>query len=372
MGLNGSESGKREGPGGQCSQVVMIYSGARERRHWSRIYNRRAEMRSGQMKLIARLARTGVEERTALFEGEALGALYTLCSKENDIKIQVHAAYAISALASNFTSTMDENRVYAYAAVQTEATQLKVVHTLTASLTSWQPELQAAAADALASLCYRNSEVRREMGRMDACRLLVNLLYSQHVDVHKAALCALRAYCVEPARAQEVEQREALSQICKLSRSDKDDVVFRALSLAWMLAGADSIKEKLATEEDGGFLKYVVSLLKSNHRHVQSIAATLLRKISLMKENARKIFDDTTKVNIIGCLHVICLETSRKETIMTNQDLKEFLETTIKTQPRGGKAKPSKALESSSKRLHDFLFPKQEENTASFTQALLN
>mmetsp|Transcript_19266 Transcript_19266/g.63748 ORF Transcript_19266/g.63748 Transcript_19266/m.63748 type:complete len:281 (+) Transcript_19266:514-1356(+) len=271
---------------------------------------------------------------------------------------------------------MDENRVYAYGDVQTEALQLKLVHTLTSSLTSWHPELQAAAADALASLCYRNTEVRREMGRLDACRLLVNLLYSQHVDVHKAALCALRAYCVDPARAQEIEQRECLSQVCKLARSDKDDVIFRALSLAWMLAGVDSIKEKLASEETGGFLKHVVLLLRSNNRHVKSMAAILLRKLSLIRENAKKVFDegahtelvsvlfdtdDTTKVNVVGCLHLLCSERRQRETIATNQDLTEFLSTTRHVQRREGKAKPSSALVSSSKKLFDLLFPSKEE-----------
>ncbi len=60
---------------------------------------------------------------------------------------------------------------------------------------------------------------------------LVHLLHSENSEVHRAALCALRAYAVEGQFAVEVEARGALGPTIKHLPSTTPDVRARALAL---------------------------------------------------------------------------------------------------------------------------------------------
>lgn len=83
------------------------------------------------------------------------------------------------------------------------------------------------------------------MQTCEAGKALVNLLHSENVDVHRAVLCALRAYAVEGKYAMEIESRGCLAPTFKLMHSDRPDVVARALRLLWAMAVADPIKAKI-------------------------------------------------------------------------------------------------------------------------------
>jgi hypothetical protein len=235
------------------------------------------------------LCRQGADERRALAEEGVIHSLTIMCSREFGAKTQSKGALALGALCSNHSINMDDSKLYVYAAAQQEALSRGAVTLITPILTSWQPDAQAAAANALADICFRNAEVRKEMLKLEACRPLVNLLYSENIDVHKAALTALRAYSVEAKFAKEVEDRGALSQTCKLVDSDKPEVVARALSLLWMLAGADSTKTKIAKERDGAVLKSVVAHVKHTDANVRAMAIALLRKITTVPEHRQEV-----------------------------------------------------------------------------------
>lgn len=206
------------------------------------------------------LAKQGADERSALVSAGIISSLTIMCSREFGVKTQAKGALALAALCSNYSSNLDEGKMYVNAEAQEHALHKGAVTLITPILTAWQPDAQAAAANALADLCFRNSEVRKAMLNMEACRPLVNLLHSENIDVHKAALAALRAYSVEARLAKEVEDRGALSQACKLVTSDKPEVIARALALLWMLAGADDTKAKIAKERDGAVMKQVMRM----------------------------------------------------------------------------------------------------------------
>ncbi len=59
---------------------------------------------------------------------------------------------------------------------------------------------------------------------------LVHLLHSENTNVHRAALCALRAYTVEGQYAVEVCSRSGLAPAVKLLDSTTRDVCARALA----------------------------------------------------------------------------------------------------------------------------------------------
>mmetsp|Transcript_103689 Transcript_103689/g.167196 ORF Transcript_103689/g.167196 Transcript_103689/m.167196 type:complete len:213 (+) Transcript_103689:167-805(+) len=140
------------------------------------------------------------------------------------------------------------------------------------------------------------------MLNMEACRPLVNLLHSENIDVHKAALAALRAYSVEARLAKEVEDRGALSQVCKLVTSDKNEVVARALAVLWMLAGADATKTKIAKERDGAILKQVVLNLKSTDMNVKAMTIALLRKLCTVPEHRKELYDLGAHMELVNAL----------------------------------------------------------------------
>jgi hypothetical protein len=92
------------------------------------------------------------------------------------------------------------------------------------------------------------------MQTCDAGKALVNLLHSENVDVHRAVLCALRAYAVEGKFAMEIESRGCLAPTFKLMHSDRHDVVARALRLLWAMAIADPIKAKITKVRVPGWI----------------------------------------------------------------------------------------------------------------------
>ena len=238
---------------------------------------------------VVAMARAGTDERRALAEAGVIHSLTIMCSREFGAKTQLKGAVALGALCSNFSISMDESKLYVYTAAQDEALRRGAVTLITPILTAWQPDAQAAAANALADLCFRNSQVRKAMTNMEACRPLVNLLHSENVDVHKAALAALRAYAVEGKLAKEVEDRGALSQVCKLLDSDKNEVVARALQLLWALAGADSTKSKIAKERNGAVLSALLLCIKSTDAPKRAAAVALVRKLSTIPEHRQEV-----------------------------------------------------------------------------------
>ena len=238
---------------------------------------------------VIAMARAGADERRCLAEEGVIHSLAIMCSREFGAKTQAKGALALGALCSNFSSNTDEAKMYVYAAAQEEALHRGAVTLITPILTAWQPEAQAAAANALADLSFRNSQIRKAMLNMEACRPLVNLLHSENVDVHKAALAALRAYSVEAKLAKEVEDRGALSQVCKLVTSDKNEVVARALQLLWALASADTTKNKIAKEREGAVLKQAILCMKSTDASVKAAAVALLRKLSTIPEHRQEV-----------------------------------------------------------------------------------
>ena len=238
---------------------------------------------------VVAMARAGADERRALAEAGVIHSLTIMCSREFGAKTQQKGAVALGALCSNFSSNMDESKLYVYAAAQEEALRRGAVTLITPILTAWQPDAQAAAANALADLCFRNSQIRRAMNNMEACRPLVNLLHSENVDVHKAAMAALRAYSVEAKLAKEVEDRGALSQVCKLLESPQNEVVARALQLLWALASADSTKTKIAKERDGAVLKQAVLCMKDTDAPKRTAAVALVRKLSTIPEHRQEV-----------------------------------------------------------------------------------
>ena len=62
---------------------------------------------------------------------------------------------------------MDESKIYVFEAAQEEALAQGIVPLLAPALSSWQPESQAAAAQALANVAYRNPAVRKELARIE-------------------------------------------------------------------------------------------------------------------------------------------------------------------------------------------------------------
>jgi hypothetical protein len=124
------------------------------------------------------LARQGPEERRALVEeGIIIHSLIRMCSREFTPKTQAKGALALAALCSNFSSNQDESKMYVCPDAQKEALQRGAVTFITPILTAWQPDAQAAAANALANIAFRNSEVRKAMLNIEASRALVNLLH---------------------------------------------------------------------------------------------------------------------------------------------------------------------------------------------------
>ncbi len=123
------------------------------------------------------LARQGVDERRALVEEGIIHSLTIMCSRDFTPKTQAKGALALAALCSNFSSNQDESKMYVCPAAQEEALQRGAVTLITPILTAWQPDAQAAAANALANIAFRNSEVRKVMLNMEASRALVNLLH---------------------------------------------------------------------------------------------------------------------------------------------------------------------------------------------------
>ena len=246
----------------------------------------------------------GGEERRLLFNEGVIHSLIIMCSREYNAKTQAKGALALAALCSNFSSNLDDKKMYVFGAAQQEALNRGAITLITPILTAWQPEAQAAAANALADLSFRNAEVRKAMTNMEACRPLVNLLHSENIDVHTAALAALRSYAVDAKLAKEIEDRGALPQTCKLITSDKTEVVARALALLWMLAGADATKKQIARERDGAVLKQLVMCLKSTDVHVKSMAVVLLRRLSTLADLRQEIFDLGAHVELVNALRI--------------------------------------------------------------------
>ncbi len=71
-------------------------------------------------------------------------------------------------------SILDDKELYVEQEAQSEALSQGAVILLVPILTSWQPDAQAAAAEALANMAYQNSDVRKQMqtaeaGKVCAC-----------------------------------------------------------------------------------------------------------------------------------------------------------------------------------------------------------
>ncbi|KAJ1484358.1 armadillo-type protein [Baffinella frigidus] len=346
-------------------------------------------------KKIYELCQLGPEERKVLLDHGAVQALCIMCTREYEPRTQSRGAQAIGALASNFTLTLDESKIYFYEAAQEEALAQGIVPLLAPALSSWQPESQAAAAQALANVAYRNPSVRKEMARVEVCRPLVNLVHSENHGVHTAALCALRAYALDARYAIEVDQRGGLPQVCRLVFSEKSEAVARALDLLcekseavaraldlfWLLAGADTVKAKIAKERDGSMLRQakipgerdgsmlrqvvgcvkskngsvVVGCVKSKNGSVVSGAVALLRKMAAVPEYRREIYDlsahvdlvpmitkvdDQTQLNAIGCIAALCLQEDQRTQIKTCSELLDRLQKLANPPKQGDRAVP--------------------------------
>ena len=319
------------------------------------------DMERAAVNVIA-LSRQGKEERRALAEEGVIHSLTIMCSREFTAKTQAKGALGLAALCSNFSANMDDSKMYVEAAAQQEALNRGAVTLITPILTAWQPDAQAAAANALADLSFRNAEVRRAMFNMDACRPLVNLLHSENMDVHKAALTALRSWAVEAKNAKEIEDRPgALSQVCKLIvTSDKAEVKARALSLLWMLSGSDSAKVKICKEDGGKVLKECAACLKSSDQHVKAAAVALIRRITTNnapvgeeKSPVAQLFDlgahmelvtalrnqdEAVKLNCLGALRCIAQHKPEATNVVSNAgDLVRTLEQMAKKRARSKK-----------------------------------
>ena len=185
------------------------------------------------------------------------------------------------------------------------------------------------------------------------CRPLVNLLHSENHAVHTAALCALRSYALDARFAMEVDQRGGLPQVCRLVFGDKSEAVARALDLLWLLAGADSVKAKLAKERDGAMLRQLVACVKSKNGSVLSASVALLRKMAAVPEYCREIYDlsahvdlvpmiakvdDQTQLNAIGTIAALCLQEDQRAQIKTSGELIDRLQKLASPPKQGARA----------------------------------
>mmetsp|Transcript_38829 Transcript_38829/g.97256 ORF Transcript_38829/g.97256 Transcript_38829/m.97256 type:complete len:358 (-) Transcript_38829:24-1097(-) len=318
---------------------------------------------------ILAMAKKGMEERRAFIDQNCVHALCSLCTRENEARTQAKAALALGALCSNYATCLSDTDVYVHQEAQSEALGHGAVALLVPVLTSWQPDAQAAAAEALANLAFQNSDTRKQMQTCDAGKAMVNLLHSENVDVHRAVLCALRAYAIEGKYASELDQRGCLAPTFKLVLSDKHDVVARALRLLWALAVADTIKGKIVKEKDGKLLATILGFLKtSEQNHPQKAAAmALVRTLATAEENRGDLHkahtdmvgmlglrdDEMTVLNAIGCLTLLCSEEKRKSEIKKVQEIIETLNKLRSTQ-KGGK-KSSQAVQDRAKTLVEIL-----------------
>lgn len=82
-------------------------------------------------------------------------ALCSMCTRENEARTQAKAALALGALCSNYASTLNDGEVYVDQEAQSEALGQGVISLLVPILTSWQPDAQAAASEALANLAFQ-------------------------------------------------------------------------------------------------------------------------------------------------------------------------------------------------------------------------
>lgn len=70
--------------------------------------------------------------------------------------------------------TLDDKELYVQQEAQSEALSQGAVTLLVPVLTSWQPDAQAAAAEALANLAFQNSDARKQMQTSDAGKVSVS------------------------------------------------------------------------------------------------------------------------------------------------------------------------------------------------------
>ena len=69
------------------------------------------------------LARQGADERRALAEEGVIHSLTIMCSREFNAKTQAKGALALAALCSNYSTNLDDTKMYVYSAAQHEALQ---------------------------------------------------------------------------------------------------------------------------------------------------------------------------------------------------------------------------------------------------------
>mmetsp|Transcript_40106 Transcript_40106/g.78603 ORF Transcript_40106/g.78603 Transcript_40106/m.78603 type:complete len:357 (+) Transcript_40106:217-1287(+) len=318
---------------------------------------------------ILAMAKKGSEERRAFIDHGCVPALCSLCTRENEARTQAKAALALGALCSNYATTLNDADVYVHQEAQSEALNHGAVALLVPVLTSWQPDAQAAAAEALANLGFQNSDARKQMQTCDTGKALVNLLHSENVDVHRSVLCALRAYAIEGKYASELHDRGCLTPTYKLVHSDKPDVQARALRLLWAMALADPIKTKIVKENAGKLLASILGFIKTsqpNHA-IKAAAMALVRTLATADEHRADVHkahtdmvgmlqmrdDEMTVLNAIGCLTLLCSNEKRREEIKKVQEIIETLNKLRSTQ-KGGK-KSSQAVQDRAKKLVDIL-----------------
>jgi len=143
--------------------------------------------------------------------------------------------------------------------------------------------------------------------------------------------------------------------VCRLVFSEKSEAVARALDLLWLLAGADTVKAKIAKERDGSMLRQVVGCVKSKNGSVVSGAVALLRKMAAVPEYRREIYDlsahvdlvpmitkvdDQTQLNAIGCIAALCLQEDQRTQIKTCSELLDRLQKLANPPKQGDRAVP--------------------------------
>jgi len=69
------------------------------------------------------LARQGADERRALAEEGVIHSLTIMCSREFNAKTQAKGALALAALCSNYSTNLDDTKMYVYSTAQQEALQ---------------------------------------------------------------------------------------------------------------------------------------------------------------------------------------------------------------------------------------------------------
>mmetsp|Transcript_36732 Transcript_36732/g.90406 ORF Transcript_36732/g.90406 Transcript_36732/m.90406 type:complete len:358 (+) Transcript_36732:437-1510(+) len=333
------------------------------------IYQESADKGERAAANILVMAKKGEEERRAFVDAGVIPALCSMCTRENEARTQAKAALALGALCSNYAITLDDNQIYVHQEAQSEALSQGAVTLLVPVLTSWQPDAQAAAAEALANLAFQNSDARKQMQTSEAGKALVNLLHSENVDVHRAVLCALRVYAVEGRYALEIDSRGCLPPTIKLLNSDRHDVVARSLRLLWVLSITDPIKAKIAKEKEGKLLKEVVKHLRSTQHPIKAAAMQLVRTICTVEDYRAEVFalgghtdviamisnkdDELLVLNALGCLTMMCSVESRKNAIASVNDIMESV-SRLRTTSKGGK-KASQAVQDRAKGLLDIL-----------------